>query len=158
MLKNFFNQLRNNPRLRWGIALIIGIAWLYAVLLLRDSLQEQTQQHRSAAQNITRLRVQLAQPEWAERVAPAKVMAVQLEGKLWQAATPGLAQAALPLSTWTGGWSLCSSCKNSPGARQEGEPLPLLYRFSHYGCLLFSDSSMWSRTRSHMTRRPGMIT
>ena len=95
MLNNFFNQLRNNPRLRWGIALIIGIAWLYAVLLLRDSLQEQTQQHRSAAQNITRLRVQLAQPEWAERVAPAKVMAVQLEGKLWQAATPGLAQAAL---------------------------------------------------------------
>lgn len=94
MLNNFFNQLRDNPRLRWGVALIIGISWLYAVLLLRDSLQEQTQQHRTVAQAITRLRAQLAQPEWAARVTPAKVQAVQLEGKLWQAATPGLAQAA----------------------------------------------------------------
>jgi len=94
MLDDFLNQLRDNPRLRWGVALIIGIFWLYAILLLRDSLQEQQQQHRAAAQSLARLRAQLAQPEWTARVTPAKVMAVQLEGQLWQATTSGLAQAA----------------------------------------------------------------
>ena len=94
MLDNFLNQLRANPRLRWGIALLIGIVWLYALLLLRENLQEQTQQHGAAAQGITRLRAQLAQPEWAARVTPAKMLAVQLEGRLWQAPTSGLAQAA----------------------------------------------------------------
>jgi len=95
MFDNLLSQLRDNPRLRWGVALIIGIFWLYGILLLRDNLQQQTQQHRATAQSVTRLQAQLAQPQWPTRVTPAKVMAVQLEGKLWQAATPGLAQAAL---------------------------------------------------------------
>lgn len=94
MIGNFLNELRENPRLRWGVALIIGIFWLYAILLLRESLQEQTQQHRAAMQSISRLRAQLAQPEWTARVAPARDMAMQLEGMLWQAPTSGLAQAA----------------------------------------------------------------
>lgn len=94
MIDNFLNELRNNPRLRWGVALIIGIFWLYGILLLRETLQEQEQQHRATAQSISRLRAQLAQPEWLSRVAPARNMAVQLEGRLWQAPTSGLAQAA----------------------------------------------------------------
>ena len=94
MLENLFKQLRDNPRLRWGIAAIIGIFWLYAILLLRETLQEQSLQYRATAQSIARLRAQLAQPEWVSRVAPARAVAVQLEGRLWQAATSGLAQAA----------------------------------------------------------------
>ena len=94
MLDNFLNELRDNPRLRWGVAMIVGIFWLYAILLLRETLQEQEQQHRATAQFISRLRTQLAQPEWASRVAPARNIAVQLEGRLWQAPTSGLAQAA----------------------------------------------------------------
>lgn len=94
MLDNFLNQLRGNPRLRWGVLLIIGIFWLYGVLVLRDELHEQTQQQRSVVQSIARLRAQLAQTEWTARLTPAKVLAVQLEGKLWQAPTSGLAQAA----------------------------------------------------------------
>ncbi len=94
MLENLFAQLRDNPRLRWGIALIIGISWLYAILLLRETVQEAGQQHRAAAQSIARLQAQLAQPEWTARVIPARIMAIQLEGRLWQAPTSGLAQAA----------------------------------------------------------------
>lgn len=94
MIDSFLNELRNNPRLRWGVALIIGIIWLYGILLLREALQEQEQQHRATAQTISRLRAQLAQPEWIARVAPARELAMQLEGRLWQAPTPGLAQAA----------------------------------------------------------------
>ena len=94
MFDNFLSQLRANPRLRWGIALIVGIFWLYGVLVLREQVQEQTQQYRSASLALARLQAQRAQTDWPARLAPAKVMAVQLESKLWQAPTAGLAQAA----------------------------------------------------------------
>ena len=94
MLKNLFNELRQKPRLRWGVVLIIATLWLYGVLWLRDEVQQATQQHRSTTMSVARLRTQLTQTEWPERVAPAKTLAVQLEGRLWQAATAGLAQAA----------------------------------------------------------------
>jgi len=83
MFQNLSNQLRQNPRLRWGVALIIGTCWLYGVLLLRG-----------ATLALARLSGQLTQTEWLARVTPAQTLAVQLEGKLWQAATSGLAQAA----------------------------------------------------------------
>ncbi len=94
MLENFLNQLRENPRLRWGVAMIVGLFWLYAILLLRETLQQQEQQHRASAQSLSRLRTQLTQTEWISRVVPAKTLSVQLEGRLWQAPTSGLAQAA----------------------------------------------------------------
>lgn len=94
MFEDFSNQLRDTPRLRWGLALIIGILWLYGVLILRDNLQEKEQQYTAAARSLQRLRTELTQPEWLGRAAPAKAMAVQLESRLWQAPTSGLAQAA----------------------------------------------------------------
>ena len=94
MLADLLESLRDTPRLRWGLALIVGIAWLYSTLLLRDTLAEQGQQYRATSQRISRLRAQLQQPEWAERAGPAKTLAVQLESRLWQAATAGLAQGA----------------------------------------------------------------
>jgi hypothetical protein len=94
MFKDFLAQLRATPRLRWGVALIIGTLWLYAVLLLHDNLQQNAQQYRSEVLAVTRLRARLLQPEWLARVEPAKTLAVQLESRLWQAATSGLAQAA----------------------------------------------------------------
>jgi len=93
LLNNILSQLRDNPRLRWGIALIVGIVWLYALLLLRDDLQEQNLQYRTAGQVVGQLRVKLATPEWKARAVSARVLAVQLEGRLWQAPTSGLAQA-----------------------------------------------------------------
>lgn len=94
MLDKFIIQLRDNPRLRWGIAVIVGIFWLYGILVLREAAQTEEQQYRAATNAISRLRAQLAQPEWASRVVDAKTMSVQMEGRLWQAPTSGLAQAA----------------------------------------------------------------
>ena len=94
MVTNFLNQLRENNRLRWGLFAIVGIAWLYGVLVLRDGLQEQLQQQRTAAQATARLRTQLTQTEWVARLPSVKILAVQTEARLWQAATAGLAQAA----------------------------------------------------------------
>lgn len=95
MLNNFLNDLRSNPRLRLWLALIVGAIGLYGILTMRDALQQAKQQERAVALSITRLRAQLAQPEWLQRVEPANILAAQLEGRLWQAPTAGLAQAAL---------------------------------------------------------------
>ena len=95
MFKNLYDQLQQNDRLRWGLALIIGILWFYGILLLRDSVEEKSRQYLSTTQAIHRLRDQLTQTEWAQRVEPVKTLTVQLEAKVWQATTAGLAQAAL---------------------------------------------------------------
>ena len=95
MLNDFLNDLRNNPRLRLWLALILVVIWLYGLLTLREALQSAEQQQSSIARGVTRLRAQLTHPEWVQRVAPAKTLAVQMESRLWQAQTAGLAQAAL---------------------------------------------------------------
>lgn len=94
MMADFLIQLRSNPRLRIGLVLIIAIAWLYGVLTLRDEVNAQNQRFRSTTLAIARLKAQLAEPEWTTRATAARALAVQLESKLWQAPTPGLAQAA----------------------------------------------------------------
>jgi hypothetical protein len=95
MKSPLLSELRNNPRLRWGLLAIVATCWLYGVLLLSEAVQAEAQRQRSLAQTVTRLQAQLGQTEWPARVAPAKTMAVQLESRLWQAPTPGLAQAAV---------------------------------------------------------------
>ena len=94
MMADLLNQLRANARLRMGLVLIIAIAWLYGVLSLRDEVQAQQQRFRSSHLAIQRLQAQLAEPEWPARASAARALAVQMEGRLWQAPTPGLAQAA----------------------------------------------------------------
>lgn len=94
MMADLLNQLRANARLRAGLALIIAIAWLYGVLTLREEVQAQNQRFRSANLAVNRLKAQLAEPEWPARATTARALAVQMEGRLWQAPTPGLAQAA----------------------------------------------------------------
>ena len=84
----------DNTRLRWGLAVIVGLMWLYGVLLLRDELAQKTVEHNTMARSLARLQAELAQPEWTERVKSAKALSVQLESRLWQAPTSGLAQAA----------------------------------------------------------------
>ena len=94
MMADLLTQLRANARLRVGLALIIAIAWLYGVLTLRDEVQAQSQRYRNDHLAIARLTNQLAEPEWPARASTARALAVQMEGRLWQAPTPGLAQAA----------------------------------------------------------------
>ena len=95
MFNTVLNDLRTNPRLRLWLALVVGVLGLYGILLLREELQSAQQQQRSTALAISRLQAELTQTEWPERLPPAKTLAVQMEARLWQANTAGLAQAAL---------------------------------------------------------------
>ena len=94
MLDNFIAQIRNNPRLRWGLWLIFGIFWLYAVLLLRDQFRDKSEQYANAVKKVERLQAEVRQKEWLERVEEARALKVQMESRLWQADSSGLAQAS----------------------------------------------------------------
>lgn len=87
-------EIRANPRLRWGLWLIAGILWLYAILVLRDVYREQSGRYASLLKKVATVQVQAGQKEWLDRVDPATLMKVQLESRLWQSGTVGLAQAA----------------------------------------------------------------
>lgn len=86
--------LKANPRLRLGLWLIVGIAWLYGLLLLRDEALHATSEHQTLAKKIARIQAQAAQSEWPERVEPAQALQLELESRLWRESTIGLAQAA----------------------------------------------------------------
>lgn len=80
--------------MRWGLWVILGISWLYAILLLRDQVRDQTDQYANIAKKVARLQTEVQHQAWLERVEPAKILRVQMESRLWQASTSGLAQAA----------------------------------------------------------------
>jgi len=87
-------DIRNNPRLRWGIWFILAILWLYAILVLKDRAKAETDQYQETVSQIARTQAQAQQKDWLERLQPARLLKVQLESRLWQASTAGLAQAA----------------------------------------------------------------
>lgn len=95
MFSTFKADLQSTPRLRLWLALIVAAIGLYSLLVLRETLQNAEQKERAASLTISRLHAQLGQAEWLERLPPAQVMHAQMEGRLWQAPTGGLAQAAL---------------------------------------------------------------
>ena len=94
MIKQLLSQIRGNPRLRWGIWAIAAILWLYGVLLLRDALREGSNQYESAVKRAAVLQAKGGEQAWLERAEQARLLRVELEGRLWRAATPGLAQAS----------------------------------------------------------------
>lgn len=87
--------IRENPRLRLGLWLILGVLGLYAVLDLRDRVAAQEDGYRRAAQELAILRASATQQAWPERAEAAQLLKAELEGRLGQAATEGLAAANL---------------------------------------------------------------
>lgn len=91
---SFLAGIKANPRLRLGLWLIIGIAWLYGLLLLRDEVRHAASEHQALARKVARIQAQAAQTEWEARVEPAQALQLELESRLWRESTIGLAQAA----------------------------------------------------------------
>lgn len=92
-LSPFLAEIKANPRLRLGLWLIIGIAWIYCLLLLRDEVQRAGNEHQAFAKKVARTLAQASQNEWLERAESAQAMQLQHESRLWREGTIGLAQA-----------------------------------------------------------------
>jgi len=87
------SQLRANPRLRWGVWAILGILWFYGVLVLRDEVPKRAEAYNAVARKIARTQAVATQTTWGARREAAVAAQAQLENRLWQAPTLGLAQA-----------------------------------------------------------------
>lgn len=87
-------QVQANPRLRWGVWAILGILWLYGVLLLRDGVEVKASEYREASSRVVRLRALASDTEWPSRLEKSRAALSELEGRLWREGTIGLAQAS----------------------------------------------------------------
>lgn len=92
---NFIAQLRSNPRLRIGLALIIGIVWLSLLLDLRDQNQALVDQYKQTASQLARYNSQQKQSQWLTRAQDAKDVLAAVETRVWQEPTLGLTQAEI---------------------------------------------------------------
>ncbi len=94
MIDQFIAEIRGNWRLRALLAGAIAVLWVYAILNLREAAGARSQQYVGLEKQIARTRAQVAQTDWQKRLDSAKLLQVELEGRLWQNSTQGLAQAA----------------------------------------------------------------
>lgn len=85
--------VKDNPRLRLGLWLVVGIFWLYGLLLLRDEARLAASEQQTLAKKVARMQAQSNQSEWKARVEPAQALQLELESRLWREGTIGLAQA-----------------------------------------------------------------
>jgi len=88
------SQVRRNPRLQVGLALALGIVWLYGILILTEKTDTRLGEIAAAQTRLARLQADAGQIQWPQRVEAAKAMQIAEEARLWHESTPGLARAA----------------------------------------------------------------
>jgi hypothetical protein len=94
VIKQFLAEFRANWRLRMLLAGALAVLWVYLVIDLRELAIAKTQQYIGLERQIAKTRLQANQADWPKRLESIQLMQVELEGRLWQNSTPGLAQAA----------------------------------------------------------------
>ena len=94
MFEKYLAEIRTNLRLRLLLAGVAAIIWLYAVLNLRDLAIAKNQQFIGIERQIAKTKLQTSAADWPQRLQAIKLLQVELEGRLWQNSTQGLAQAA----------------------------------------------------------------
>jgi hypothetical protein len=94
MFDRYVAEFRTNLRLRLLLAGVAAIVWLYAVLNLRDLAIAKNLQFIGFERQIAKTKLQTTEADWPQRLQEIKLMQVELEGRLWQNSTQGLAQAA----------------------------------------------------------------
>jgi hypothetical protein len=95
MFATLISEFQANARLRIGFWLIMAIVLSYPLLWLDDYRQKLAEDHAQAVQQLQRVQNISAQDAWNEKAKQAKALRVQLEDKLWQAGSKGLAQATI---------------------------------------------------------------
>lgn len=92
-LNSFLKEFQQNLRLRLGGGLIVILLIIYVILELNDYRQRLQQDYHSAVTQLTQLQTVVTQKSWLERATKTQQLLTELEARLWQANTKGLAQA-----------------------------------------------------------------
>ena len=95
LIKRLIAELKNNMRLRVGVAIVVGIVWLYLILVMHDWYRDKMSEYDSLAEKAMRLKSVAGETGWMDRLKSAKAMQAEFEDGLWKNATLGLAQAGI---------------------------------------------------------------
>lgn len=95
LLANFINEFLKNVRLRIGIWLIVALLLTYLVTLFSDYQRQLQENYTGVLNRLTQLQTLAQQTAWRDRANQAQALRNQLETRLWQAETKGLAQATV---------------------------------------------------------------
>ena len=82
-------QLQGNARLRWGAWLIIGIVWVYALLVAGDAVRAERERATALAEQVDRLRPPKGADPWPQRADDARQQLAALQSMLWQGGVDG---------------------------------------------------------------------
>lgn len=88
-------QTAANPRLRWMLWAVLYILLMYLALSMGDWRTQQQQSINQLQRTALKLQALESQTEWAERWAAEQAVSTQLQARLWQANSIGLAEADL---------------------------------------------------------------
>lgn len=93
-IAKLLGEWHTNARLRWAVYLLLGIVWLYAILVLRDAVSTEYGKWDTMEASIARARSTAAEADWPTRAQEIKVALNDLEALLWRDGSIGLSQAA----------------------------------------------------------------
>lgn len=88
-------ELAANPRLRFGVWLLLALALLSQVLLQAGRVQAAHADYRAADDRLQRATTLLDRQDWPELLAAERAANAKIGALLWQADTEGIAQARL---------------------------------------------------------------
>ena len=88
-------ELEANPRLRAGLWLALGIAFLWGLLAQAERRAAAYQEYAAEAGRLTEAQALLERENWAQLLAEERIAGNALREAFWQAETQGLAQAQL---------------------------------------------------------------
>ena len=88
-------ELAGNPRLRWGVWLILVTLLVYGILVQSDRLAAARADYAGESERLVRAEALLRQRDWPERLAAEREAHRRIRTTFWQAETEGLAQAKL---------------------------------------------------------------
>jgi len=93
-ISKFHSEWNTNARLPWAVYLLLGIVWLYAILVLRDAVSSEYSKWDAMEAKNARARSTAAEADWPTRAQEIKVALNDLEALLWRDGSVGLSQAA----------------------------------------------------------------
>lgn len=93
-IPKLLGEWNTNARLRWAVYLLLGIVWLYAILVLRDAVSTEYGKWDAMEAKNARARSTAAEADWPMRAQEIKAALNDLEALLWRDGSIGLSQAA----------------------------------------------------------------
>ena len=122
-------ELAEKPRLRVGVWALAGIVLVYAMLAQGTRLTDAYREHARQAEGLARVAGALSREDWPQLLEAEKQTQRELQAMLWQANTPGQAQAQLQqaVRTMVDGLDL-RDLRIRPGVTQPVPELPGLAR------------------------------